>query len=1397
MAARTHGASITHIAGIGARRMPQDNDADGEVRRVGPDEWRRPPGITVKKRGIDGPEPAEPVWIGQPPREVDWARLDPDELAEFLRRMTPVTALRTTDMLLVRFSFENLQWVRSDAGRGALQRRKATSPAYLIADFPPQHLVEQAFPKSGPPELARKRELPGGTVVQPETPENPDSTTTAPPVSAILSQHSRLSFVVTDETIPWSLDGLLTAMSTLPLSVAPHATGRPLILIELPFELVKKSQTIKVQRRLAARGGLAVPGTVRAVARSAALSRVLDERLGRGASLAIGSASNIAKEFGVTPRLPIEIESPFPIRPPRGAEFPLPSPRAPEPTETAIELPWRLQLSPHDEGAFTHAHQPVEHDGRVELWHSRLGQRATDDAGTPTVDEKDSSARTVRAIWTRDMTAGPLAPAAPDATGTTDVPSWTKSLTTHDRRMLVDETSNWRLRRGRARWQPQPVKVDRLMLTALGGWLSSDLDVPDLPNGDYSITEWKHRATMGRDHEVKVVYAGFLFPFGHRASLVKLTERQFEDAPAGSGMTGRIAYLRQRFFIVVRDRTLTFPLSGATWQDPRSPAGSGPKQLDLAMPLSSLTILTRVTPDLNAPTQPTTPPGITGFCFVPHVDGVPYAFHVLATDREDNLVEYAGPLMFVERGLNASKASLDLIEQAYWELPVHQRRHPLRGQRVAFASSKAPDGSILDTTLATEALEFDAAVMVAGRTQDEPRFVPVLRQSDVVVPAMNALAGASTPTPMRLPQRYLEQGWTGNKTHVFLEVAGTTAALSFSGRGDRSGGFVTPNLAVTGLSGSKGPVGGPVASAMDGVMDPTAFFGGLDAAKLFGAVKISDLLKDVGLTPANMPTFVADSINEVSAFLTDVQRIIDLAGALGSRLAGGAGVPVGPTVDAAVATAVAAAKAAVADLAARLAVVQTRATAALQSLATISSVATAEPALDALAAELVQLATAIDAAVARAADAVSAAAQATAGVAPDALPAVKEAASATVAAANGVAAAVPTALLTDAAEVVRRLAQALESADQLLALAGQFLSGEALPETVNARLTWSTELAPWPAGAALFQPRPKPSQTPAAARARLDLAVDVRAPVTATGDPTATIVCSISPFSLRLLGDDPFIQLVVETLEFTLLPGRKPDVNIVLADPGMVFGGPLSFVNTLQELIPFDGFSDPPYLDVDSKGLRAGFDLALPDISIGVFTLANISLGAEARVPFIGDSLDFTFSFCTRENPFRLTVWCFGGGGFFAISVTPDRCRMLEAAFEFGAAVALDFGVASGSIECMAGVYFRLESNPDGTDDGELTGYFRIRGEVDVLGLISASIELYLELAYEPPSGKATGRATLTIEVEVLFLSTSVEISCEKKFTGSNADPTFAEVMGNPGLAVRPWDEYCDAFAPV
>jgi hypothetical protein len=116
----------------------------------------------------------------------------------------------------------------------------------------------------------------------------------------------------------------------------------------------------------------------------------------------------------------------------------------------------------------------------------------------------------------------------------------------------------------------------------------------------------------------------------------------------------------------------------------------------------------------------------------------------------------------------------------------------------------------------------------------------------------------------------------------------------------------------------------------------------------------------------------------------------------------------------------------------------------------------------------------------------------------------------------------------------------------------------------------------------------------------------------------------------------------------------------------------------------------------------------------------------------------------------------------------------------------------------MAGIYFKLEKTND-QYGATLTGYFRLRGEVDVLGIISASIELYLEMRYESATGKVVGKATLTIEVSVLFFSASVSITCERKFAGSDGDPTFADLMApytDPALGyVEPWVTYCEAFA--
>ncbi len=283
--------------------------------------------------------------------------------------------------------------------------------------------------------------------------------------------------------------------------------------------------------------------------------------------------------------------------------------------------------------------------------------------------------------------------------------------------------------------------------------------------------------------------------------------------------------------------------------------------------------------------------------------------------------------------------------------------------------------------------------------------------------------------------------------------------------------------------------------------------------------------------------------------------------------------------------------------------------------------------------------------------------------------------------------------------------------------------------------------------------------------------------------PKSDVRATLTSFRVHLLGKPTFLQIGFDKVEFAAAMGSKPDVDVKMGD--VVFDGPLSFVEKLKDLIPLSGFSDPPALDITPEGVRSSFSLAIPDVAVGIFALQNLSFGAGFAIPFTDGALTVNFAFCQRHEPFLLTVSLFGGGGFFGLTIDPNGVQQLEAALEFGASCAINLGVAQGGVHVMAGIYFKIESAKGCT----LTGYLRLGGNMSVLGLISASIELNLSFTYKEP-GKAYGRAVITVEIDIFLFSTSVEVECERQFAGSDSDPPFEALM-----PPDPWHEYCAAYA--
>ncbi|BCA37052.1 hypothetical protein BwiPL1_54340 (plasmid) [Bacillus wiedmannii] len=290
-------------------------------------------------------------------------------------------------------------------------------------------------------------------------------------------------------------------------------------------------------------------------------------------------------------------------------------------------------------------------------------------------------------------------------------------------------------------------------------------------------------------------------------------------------------------------------------------------------------------------------------------------------------------------------------------------------------------------------------------------------------------------------------------------------------------------------------------------------------------------------------------------------------------------------------------------------------------------------------------------------------------------------------------------------------------------------------------------------------------------------------------DPQFEVTGQLTDFALEFVES---LVLKFESLIFCAQKGKKVDVRAKGMD--IEFKGALNFVNTLKDILPSDGFDDPPNLTVSASGVSAGYTLGVPNIGVGVFNLQNISLSASLSLPFVDQPAGVRFSISERHKPFLVSVGFFGGGGFFSLALNANGIEQMEASIEFGGNFSLNLGVASGGASVMAGIYFSMAGH-----NVKLTGYFRCNGYLSVLGLISVSVEFYLGFTFNDKSnqndpndhrGEVWGQASVTVGVKVAFFSKSITLTVERKFAGPGGDPTFEQMVG-----LKDWEEYCCAFA--
>jgi hypothetical protein len=288
---------------------------------------------------------------------------------------------------------------------------------------------------------------------------------------------------------------------------------------------------------------------------------------------------------------------------------------------------------------------------------------------------------------------------------------------------------------------------------------------------------------------------------------------------------------------------------------------------------------------------------------------------------------------------------------------------------------------------------------------------------------------------------------------------------------------------------------------------------------------------------------------------------------------------------------------------------------------------------------------------------------------------------------------------------------------------------------------------------------------------------------------SADVDGTLTNFALKF-GDA--LTLEFERLHFHAATGRMPVFDPKIS--GFSFGGALAWVQGLKDaLTPFLGSG--PSIAIAPDHIAASLRVPIPDATLGVLAVQNIAFSTRVLLHFADKPAELEFALSSKAKPFLLSYSVFGGGGYVVVRATTGSARdgtpqglSLEAGIEFGAVVALNLFIAKGQAHAMSGISITL-----GGAKSALSGHVRIFGALEILALVTISVEFYLSLEYNFVTKVATGRAAVTVMVRVLMFAKSVSLTVERQLSGENVPVvmrTFAETV-DP----EDWRAYCEAFA--
>ena len=386
----------------------------------------------------------------------------------------------------------------------------------------------------------------------------------------------------------------------------------------------------------------------------------------------------------------------------------------------------------------------------------------------------------------------------------------------------------------------EPFDDGNVILTSMGGslgaeWNGEPFDIPKnsvmLPK-PFNLERFVYRSQIGRDIHVETYRKGYLLPLGVRASYVRLSERRFAPHPRYGYP---VCYLIQRTFIVIRKPEKSYPAVKQPY-DSRD------------FPVSKLVMLTRVTPDLISPCGSSVSPTPTSdgetntgrlyfsglanddLVFWPRVKrGLP------GTDGDvefkwtidDDKTPITSNLLFVSNSVARDSEKLVKVANYYrkkgldtenskWNPLVVAR---LSGTRHQYAVPNSSTETSFDTDSwlmslrgaygqagSGESFATDSTLEIA----DQPPVYPVVSKSRLSVQTLDHfMREPHGLIEVRFWPQYIANGFSeSNPSQIFLEVLSPAISLNANNNGAATGGLGRPNTTLAALSRTTGLVGG-------------------------------------------------------------------------------------------------------------------------------------------------------------------------------------------------------------------------------------------------------------------------------------------------------------------------------------------------------------------------------------------------------------------------------------------------------------------------------------------------------------------------------------------------------------------------------------------------------------